>query len=253
MALLRVEPGRVTVLTIDRPPANALTREFFVELTATVAALARPAVRAVVLTGSGRFFSAGLDLNVVFAYDEGAFADFTADFDRGFAALFALEKPLVAAVNGHAVAGGAVLAATADVRLIADGAGRVGLTELQLGVPFPASALEIVRAGCAGPQLTELLYLGRTYPPAEACGRRLVDEVVPADELTARAHAVAEELATREPAAFAATKRALRAEALARMAALPPGADPAWAVWRSPETRAAVEAYRRRTLGTRER
>ena len=243
----------VTVATIDRPPANALTLEFFAELEALVARLSADATRALVLTGAGRFFSAGLDLFEVFAADAAGFAAFTARFDAGFAALFAFPKPVVAAINGHAVAGGAVLAACADFRLVADGPGRIGLTEILLGVPFPASILEIVRHACAGPDLREILYHGRTYLPEEARRRRLADEVLPAPDLLSRARALAAELATREPVAFAETKRALRADVLARMAALPPGQDPIWAIWKSRETRAAVEAYKARTLGARER
>jgi len=250
MATFRLEIGPLATLTLDRPPANALTRDFFIELLAALERLAAPEVRAVIVTGTDRFFSAGLDLFEVFAYDPDAFADFTRRFDDGFAALFAFPKPVVAAVNGHAIAGGAVLAACADVRLMGDGAGRVGLTEILLGVPFPASVFEIMRSASDGPHFAELLYHGRTHPPREACDRRLVDVVVPAHELVIRAHAAAEELGMRPAAAFAATKRALRAQALARMtAARAGGGDPVWDIWRAPETRAAVEAYKQRTLG----
>src|SRR5262245_3186329 len=116
----RCEHGPVTVVTLDRPPANALDRAFFEELTDLLARLDDPAVRALVITGTGRFFSAGLDLFAVFAEEGAAFDEFTARFDAGFAALFAFRKPVVAAMNGHAIAGGAVLAAAADVRVAAD-------------------------------------------------------------------------------------------------------------------------------------
>jgi len=254
VSMLRVESGPVTVVTLDRPPANALTRELFAELTALLARLeAAPDVRALVLTGTGRFFSAGLDLFEVFAYPPDGFTEFTARFDAGFAALFAFPKPVVAAVNGHAVAGGAVLAAGADVRLMATGEGRVGLTEILVGVPFPAAILEIVRSACAGPHLAELLYFGRTYLPDDARERRLVDEVVPAGELLTKARAVAAELAERDGAVFAAIKASLRGDALRRVRAHAPGKDPVWDVWRSEHTRAAVEAYRQRTLAKKTR
>jgi enoyl-CoA hydratase len=249
--MLRCEPGPVTVVTLDRPPANALNRAFFEELTELLVRLGEPTVRAVVITGTGRFFSAGLDLFEVFAEEGAAFDEFTARFDAGFAALFAFPKPVVAAVNGHAIAGGAVLAAAADVRLVAEGEARLGLTEIQVGLPFPASALEIVRAACAGPHLAELLYLGHTYAPREAGLRRLADEVVPAADLMARARAVAGELGAREPAAFAAVKYSLRADALRRLDTTRADGDPVWEIWRRPQTRAAVAAYRARTLGAR--
>ena len=250
--MLSCDTGRVTVVTLDRPPANALNRAFFDELLDVLPRLrAAPEVRAVVVTGTGRFFSAGLDLFEVFAYDPPAFDAFTERFDEGFGALFAFPKPVVAAVNGHAIAGGAVLAATADVRVVADGEGRMGFTEILLGVPFPASILEILRFACGGPALAELLYHGRTYAPFDACARRLADEVVTPGGLLARARALAEELADRPPTAFAATKIGLRADALRRLGAARALGDPAWDVWRSAETRAAVEAYKARTLKKR--
>ena len=251
--MLQCEPDRVSLVTLDRPPANALDRGFFDELIALLDRLSAPDVGAVVVTGTGRFFSAGLDLFDVFAYPPRAFDEFTERFDAGFGALFALPKPVVAAVNGHAIAGGAVLAAAADFRLVAEGDGKMGLTEILLGVPFPVSVLEIVRYACDGPHLRELLYHGRTYLPEEACARRLADEVVPATELVPRALALAEELAERPPAAFADTKLGLRAEPLRRLESARSDGDPAWDIWRSAETRAAVEAYKARTLGAKGR
>ena len=251
--MLSCEPGRVAVVTLDRPPANALNRAFFDELIALLDRLRAPEIGAVVITGTGRFFSAGLDLFEVFAYPPREFDEFTQRFDAGFGALFAFPKPVVAAVNGHGIAGGAVLAATADFRLVGDGEGRIGFTEILLGVPFPVSVLEIARYACAGPALPELLYHGRTYLPRDAHARHLADEVVPAAELLPRARALAEELAGRPRAAFAQTKMSLRADALRRLESARRDGDPVWDVWRSAETHAAVEAYRARTLGAKGR
>jgi enoyl-CoA hydratase len=250
MSTIRLDmDGAVAIVTIDRPPANALTKDFFAELATVLPSLGAPAVRAAVLTGSGRFFSAGLDLFEVFAYPPAAFDEFTRRFDAGFRALFACPTPIVAAVNGHAIAGGAVLAAAADFRLMADGPGRIGLTEILVGLPFPASILEIVRQAWGGRHLVDLVGRGRTYLPAEAETRGLVDEVVPAESLAERARALAQELAGLPAGAFGVTKTTLRARTLARIDALEPGRDPVWDAWRSPPARSAVEAYRARTLG----
>jgi enoyl-CoA hydratase len=248
MALFHVEAGAVTVVRFDRPPANAINRDFFLELEDLVRRLEAPEVRAAVLTGTGKFFSAGLDLFEVFNYDAAGGRDFARRFDRGLTSLFAFTKPLVAAVNGHAVAGGAVLADMADFRLMAAGTGKVGLTELPLGVPFPTVALEVVRYACAGPHLHEVLLRGRLYGPEDACARRLVDEVVPSAELLPRARALAEELARIHPPAFSETKRLLRADTTRRLQAVCEQGDSVWEIWRTPETRAAMEAYRTRTL-----
>lgn len=242
--------GAVALLTLDHPPANALGSPVLEALAAAAEALRTGEARAVVVTGTGRFFSAGLDLHevarLVTSPDGQAFARL---FDDVMTALFALEKPVVAAINGHAIAGGAVLAATADFRLVADADLKIGLTEIQVGVAFPTSALEAVRFACGGRHLPELLYRGLTYRPAEAVARRLADEVVPAGELLARALTLAEELAAARPQAFAASKRALRAEHLARIqAARAGGLDPIWQSWQTPDALAAMAAFRERTL-----
>jgi enoyl-CoA hydratase len=137
------------------------------------------------------------------------------------------------------------------VRIAADGAGRHGLTEIQVGVPFPASVLELMRYSTGGPHLPELLCQGRTYPPAEALVRRLVDEVVPPEALMTRATALAAEMGAFLSASFAATKAGLRRDALARMSAYPPGTDPVWAAWRSRPVLEAVAAYRAKTLSAK--
>lgn len=246
---LQIDAG-VACVTLDRPPANALDHDLLDELRALAPRLEADDVRAVVLTGTGRFFSAGLDLDAVLSTPDDRAAAFASSFDDTMASWFALARPVVAAVNGHAIAGGAVLAAAADFRLVAEAPLKMGLSEILVGVPFPTSALEMVRFSCAGPHLSEILLRGRSYGPSEAVSRRLADEVVPAAELLDRAKALAGELAGHRPEALLATKRALRAESLARMkAARAHGPDPAWQVWWTPETRAAMAEFRTRALG----
>jgi enoyl-CoA hydratase len=244
--------GDVALVTLTNPPANALARPMLEALRDVAATLRSDDSRAVVLTGAGRFFSAGLDLfevaNMIGSPDGAALARC---FDQAMTGLFSLDKPVVAAINGHAVAGGAVLAATADFRLVADGPFKLGLTEILVGVAFPTSALEIVRCSCAGRYLPELLYRGMTYGPADAVQRGLADEVVPAGALVDRAVALAAELGAHRPAAFTSSKRALRAEYLARMrAAGARGLDPRWQTWRSDEALEAIARFRDRTLGS---
>ncbi|MBI2896961.1 MAG: enoyl-CoA hydratase/isomerase family protein [Deltaproteobacteria bacterium] len=242
--------GDVLVVTLDHPPANALGHAVLRELRDLLPVLAGPGFRAVVLTGAGRFFSAGLDLYEIARLRESPEAeDLASCFDDVVTGLFALDKPVVAAVNGHAIAGGAVLAATADHRFVLSGESKLGLTEILVGVSFPTSALEAVRCSCAGPHLAELLYRGLTYGPEEAVQRRLADEVV-TGSVVERAVALAGELGAHRPQAFASSKRALRAEALGRMrAARTSGLDPVWQTWRSEETALAIARFRERALG----
>jgi enoyl-CoA hydratase len=210
------EVDGIAVLTLARPPVNALDAEL---CTAVADGLRGPrvhGVRAVVVTGAGRAFSAGVDLRSV--------VDGGAEYPRRllpaltdmFRAAFTLPVPLVAAVNGHAIAGGCVLAACADVVLMS--AGRIGLPEVRVGVPFPRSAVEVMRHAVGDRGAGRLILGGETMPADDAVAVGLVERVVAADDLQAAALAAAAELADRMPAdTFAHTKAQLRRDAVARM------------------------------------
>ena len=202
--------------------------ELCTELQHVLRAMATDPVPAVVLTGTGRSFSAGVDLRRIVEGGEGYVREFLPALSGMFAAAFDLGVPLVAAVNGHAIAGGCVLAAAADVVLMADGKAGIGLPELKVGVPFPRIALEIMRDRLGPVAARRLVTRAQTLTAAQAAEIGLVDEVVPGDELDARALAAADELRTLTPAdTFAATKAALRRDARERVAH---GADSPWAV-----------------------
>jgi enoyl-CoA hydratase len=248
----RIDQDGVAVLRLAHGRANALDLELCaaVERALDDAATAR----AVVLTGTGGIFSAGVDLKRLLAEGPAYLDAFLPALSRMFARVFDHPAPVVAAINGHAVAGGCVLACAADRRVMAEGAGRIGVTELLVGLPFPAFALEVMRFVVPPPRLPEVLYLGRTYEPADAGARGLVDEVIPAAGLLAHAVALAGTLAAVPAATFALTKRHVRQPVARAMAAHGAGIDRAVAVlWSSPGARATVDAYVRRTLGTRAR
>jgi enoyl-CoA hydratase len=166
--------------------------------------------------------------------------------------LLFLPKPIVAAVNGHAIAGGCVLACACDHRLAARGPGRMGVTELLVGVPFPAAAMEALRDVLGPARLTEAVLTGRTWPLDEAAATGLVDEVVAPQALADRAQAVAEALATIPRRAFALTKQHLRQPLRDALEAHGARVDAEVArIWASPEARTALAAYVERTLGRR--
>jgi enoyl-CoA hydratase len=201
----------VTVLRLEHGPVNALD----VELLRAVSDAVREATGPLVLTGAGRSFSAGVDLRRVVEADAGYTAALLAALSDAFLAVFDHPAPTVAAVNGHAIAGGCVLALACDARLMA--AGRIGLTELAVGVPFPIAALEITRYAL-GPAASRVVLGAGTVEPDDAVRSGLVDDVVAADELLDRAVALATGPAGQDPAAYALTKRQLHrpvAEALA--------------------------------------
>jgi enoyl-CoA hydratase len=214
----RSDDGEVAILRLDHGPVSAMDLELCEAVAAQFRAMVTDSAQAVVITGSDRSFSAGVDLRRYL--DEGApyVQRFLPALSDMFRAVFALTKPVVSAVNGHAIAGGCVLAACADVTLMAEGNGRIGLPELKVGVPFPRVGIEVMRHTVGDVAARRLMLGAHTVLPAEAQAIGLVDHVVPPGELLDRAVAAARVLATGIPSdTFAATKTALRRDATERM------------------------------------
>ena len=175
-------------------------------------------VRSVVITGHGQVFCAGLDLKRYMAGGSNYARHLPVLLGKAFEAVFTCPLPVVAALNGHAIGGGCVLACCADVRVMADGEGEIGLPELRVGVPFPRAALEIVRYAVGGVSARRLALGAQTYRTQQAAELALVDEVVPADELLDRAKTVARIFAEQSPAdTFTVTKAQLHRDALERI------------------------------------
>jgi len=213
----RDDDGEVAVLRLAHGPVNAMDLELCQAVADRLRALHADPARAVVLTGAGRSFSAGVDLRRYLAEGPPYVERFLPALADMFRAAFELPKPVVAAVNGHAIAGGCVLAACADRTLMADGTGRIGVPELRVGVPFPRVAVEILRHTVGEVAARRLIVDAGTHTPADARALGLVDELLPSEELLARAIAVARELATEiPPDTFTATKTQLRRGALER-------------------------------------
>lgn len=202
------ERDSVWVVRLQHGKANALDLELLRALGRQLDQLPAEA-RGVVLTGTDAIFSAGIDLPRLLA-EGGSYVDsLIASLDELLKKLVALPLPVIAAINGHAIAGGYVLACACDLRLMAEGTGKVGLTELRVGVPFPPSVLAVVSAVLAKHEVREMVYRGRLYSAREAAQRGMVDELVSADELLHQAIDTAKELAAVSPGAFGLTKRQL--------------------------------------------
>jgi len=241
--------GDIAVLTLKHGKANALDIELCDAIAAQFRELETAATRAVVMTGQGRMFSAGVDLVRLGAEGAPYVRRFLPALHRLYDAVFHHPKPVVAAVNGHAIAGGCVLACCADRRIAARDGGRIGVTELLVGVPFPAQAFEVMRFATPPAFFPEVIMSGATFPPEAAQARRLVDEVVEPTELMPRAIAAAQTLAALPPATFAKTKRQIRQDAIDRMAAHGKRVEAeAEKIWTAPETLAHIADYVARTF-----
>ncbi len=165
----------VTIVRFDNAPVNALDLDLLKIIIASMRSVEGP----VVITGAGRSFSAGVDLRVrssTAASREASAERFVTALSEAFLAIFDHPAPVIAAINGHAIAGGCVLAMCADARLMSGGT--IGLTELAVGVPFPVAALEICRFAM-GISAARAALQAKTIDAETALGRGWIDAVVP--------------------------------------------------------------------------
>lgn len=239
----REERDGVLVLRLAHGKANALDYEFAQAISSALSEAANAA--AVVLTASGKIFSAGVDL--VRLTNEGA-----PYVQRYFPVLVDLlthmlgfPRPLIAAINGHAIAGGCLFAAAADYRIMSGGT--IGVPELSVGVPFPAVAIEVLRFA-TGTNAQRLATLGEVIPAQEARERGIVHEVVEPDRLMPRALEVAQRFAAIPPESFRLTKAHIREPYLREARAHEAIDREALAVWSSEATHDHIRAYLAKTL-----
>lgn len=246
----REDHGAVTVLRFEHGKANAVDIALFSELCRHLDQLESQPPRPVVLTGSGAVFSAGVDLFQVVEGGSDYLRQFLPLLSRTVRRLFAFSRPLLAAVNGHAIAGGCVLVCACDYRLATTAPTKIGMTELLVGVPFPVAALEAARFALPDRWVQNLILTGRLLSSQEALAAGLVDQVVEPGELLGAAVARAEQLAKIAPAAYATTKKHLRAAALDRMAQYELSYDDeVLRQWCLPETHERIRAFLAATVG----
>jgi enoyl-CoA hydratase len=228
--------GDVAVVRVDRPPANAMDPGFLADAIGATEELAAMEPGAVVLTGRPGYFSAGADLKVVPTLDaDGARA--MVDGINGLCiSWYGFPRPVVCAVNGHAIAGGLVFALCGDYRVAATD-GRYGLTELRAGVPYPTMALEVVAAELSPDAARRLVLRADLVDAADLRELGAFDEVVPPDDVLDRSLVVAEDLASLPATAYASTKQRLRARVLDLAARLQSGeVDPIRDSWTDADT-----------------
>lgn len=240
----------IVTLRLAHGKASALDVELLDGLARVIAEIALDdGVRAVILTGTGSIFSAGVDLFRLTDGGDEYVSRFVPALSRMMLDLFSLPKPLVVAVNGHAIAGGCIFTLTGDYRIMAAGNARIGMPELLVGVPFPPAVLEVVRFSVPPQHLQSLIYTAKTVPPDEALRLGLIDEVAPPETLLSRASEVAAQLAALPANIFKLTKRQVRDKAIDRAKHYANELDDAVRdEWRSPETHGRIREYLARTV-----
>ncbi|MEA2368957.1 MAG: enoyl-CoA hydratase [Thermoleophilaceae bacterium] len=233
--------GDVALVRIDRPPANALDLDLLSQGREAAEELRSAEPGAVVIVGRDGFFSAGVDLKAVPGLDRDGQRAMVDGINRLFLGWYSFPRPVVCAVNGHAIAGGLILALCGDHR-VGCGVGKLGLTEVRAGIGYPAAAFAIVRAELSPPAVRELALraeLIESGPAAVELG--LLDELVEPEALLDRSLAVAGELASLPRDAYTRVKDQLRGATVAELEHVVEH-DPMLSAWTNEETATAATA-----------
>ena len=204
--------GTTAVVTMDDGKANALSDAMIAELGEALARAEKEAT-SLVLAGRADRFSAGFDLKVMMSSPEAAKTLLRSGSDL-LMRLYGSPLPIVAACTGHALAGGALVLLTADVRVGTAGAFRIGLNEVSIGLPVPVLAMELARDRIATTELGRATLRAQIYAPDEAARVGFLDEVLPAADVLARAKEEAAKLGAFSRMAYSATKKRLRGKTI---------------------------------------
>lgn len=207
-----IEHGAIRELRLNRPPANALTSELLSQLRHEISNAPSQGVRALVLSGAPGMFSAGLDIPALVQLNRDQIADLWRKLYQALGSLACSSIPICAAMTGHAPAGGTVLAIFCDWRISAQGPFKIGLSEVQVGLPLPPIILHCLRRLVGAHQAERLAVRGLLMESQEAGRIGLVDEVVPPENVLARALQWAGEILAIPPNAMGYTRQQARAD-----------------------------------------
>jgi enoyl-CoA hydratase len=234
--------GGIVHLRMNHGKVNAMDIEFNRALIESLSELGREC-EATLLLGHARAFSAGVDLKRFLAEGPDYVEPYLASLEGAMRAVFCYPGPIVAVIEGPAIAGGCMLACGCDYRLIVPQA-RIGIPELRIGVPLPMTAIEIIRSVALPQAFSRIVQIGATYTGAEAVVVGLADEVVDAGAITKRAGQVALEYTSIPRRTFELGKQQLRAPALRRIEANHREFFPKYLeLWKSPAIRESISQY----------
>jgi enoyl-CoA hydratase/carnithine racemase len=167
-------------------------------------------LKAIIITGNGKFFSFGFDIPEFLSFTKEEFTNYLIKFTDLYTYMFLYPKPVVAALNGHTIAGGCMLALACDHRVMVSGNGKISLNEIAFGSSVFAGSTEMLRFWIGSANATRVLYSGHMYSAEEAMGLGLVQEVVTEGNLVVQAKKIASDLSSKHSPAFASIKSLLR-------------------------------------------
>jgi len=205
--------AEIAIVSLDDGKANALLVPEFQGLEKALDEIEASRALSVVLTGRLGFFSAGLNLKVLATLPIEGKRELVAAMGSAVLKLFLFPKPVVAAVTGHALGGGAMLGLASDVRLFAEGPFRFGLNEVPAGMFVPSYAIELAAAALPANLMTQMVVHGKVVSPAEALALGLAEAVHPPEALLSAAVARANVLSQLSGSGYAMTKKLVRGPA----------------------------------------
>lgn len=210
--LERIEHDDILEIRFSRPPVNALSPEFVTALSDALNRAPADGARGIVLSGRPGMFSAGLDVPALLALDEAAMDEFWRRFFGLVGSIGCSSLPIAAAITGHSPAGGAVLSLFCDFRIMAEGDYRIGLNEVQVGLPLPAIVHAALVRQLGARQAERLAVGGLMLDARQAHAIGLVDELAPEGDVVERAVAWCASLAQLPSAAMNLTRDLARAD-----------------------------------------
>jgi len=235
--------GAIGVVRLKRSHGNAINDDLVEGLVTTLNEVeADPEIRGVLLASSGKIFCPGLDLQELLPLDRTAMERFMLRFSAAVLTLYTHPKPVVAAMHGHALAGGCILGLCADWRVLARGA-LIGLNEVKIGVPLPFGVALIVRDAVPRSHLTQVALLGRNFSDEGAVAAGVADELAEAAAVEDTARTRLAEFVAKDATSFAVTKRYMRSPVVERIRGSNRLLLPEWLdCWFSPGTRERIGA-----------
>jgi len=199
-------------IVLARGKVNAINEKVVEELTDRLIELSgNPQVRAVILTGTGKFFTFGFDIPEFLSYPKDDFIRYLTKFTDLYRLIFMYPKPVIASLNGHTIAGGCMLAIACDYRIMVTGKARISLNEINFGSSLFAGSVDLLKMWLGQRPAEIAAYTGAMYSAEEALKLGLVDKVCSEAELERETEKAARDFGEKDPDAFAGIKKLLRA------------------------------------------
>ncbi len=211
----------IKIVTLNNGKTNPLNREMLVRLKEIIEEVDNnPSPKGIVLTGSGRFFSSGFDLPIFINFKDKSEADTFFDMEEEvLLSLFSCSKPVVAALNGHAAAGGLIYSMAADYRIVKDHPKiKIGMSEIKIGLPLTIAQDEVMRYGFdSSLKFRDVMFFGEMMDVYKAKKLQIVDEVVAEDELINRAKQIISMWIDTPNRPFTRIKKLMRLDTMTRI------------------------------------